>query len=284
VTNNIVGHVSPLPIWDTVQIPSPDNPSRLVVVTRVEQSSRTPHVVTTSGRIYLRSPAGSAPVTEKSDIDALVARGTRGAADADRRANQLHQGAPGASLIRPSSGAPYVIQVAAVPSPAIGDAHIEILTVNGFDAAGAILTSFPFRLLESKELAEDGVLLARGHTGGERFTDGALFLRQEVTGSYLYVGLVGATVRAVLEGLDQMRPQVHQALIDVRIIGAQSLRVDEDGSGRSPGPAFGTQLWTWARQIPTHETARHSAAAEIMRRVWRVAGDHRGLEPESPPA
>ena len=51
VTHNVVGHVSPLPIWDTVQIPSPDDPSRFVVVTRGEQSGRTPHIVTTSGRI-----------------------------------------------------------------------------------------------------------------------------------------------------------------------------------------------------------------------------------------
>lgn len=85
VSDCIMGHVSPLPTWDTVAIASPDAPERLIVVTRVEESVNTPHLVVRTGRIYVRNPAGSDPVSDRATLDTLIARGRQARTARDRR-------------------------------------------------------------------------------------------------------------------------------------------------------------------------------------------------------
>ena len=141
VSDCIVGHVSPLPVWDSVQIDSPDVPGRLVVITRVEASHRTPHIVARTGRVYVRNPAGSDPVTDKATLDALIARGTGGAEACASRAALIHAERPASDLLSPPPDAVFV-DLVAVPSPPLADgAFGSLLTHAGYLASSSIFPS-----------------------------------------------------------------------------------------------------------------------------------------------
>lgn len=281
VSDCIVGHVSPLPTWDTKQIPSPDNSQNLVVVTRIELSHRTPHLLARNGRIYLRNPAGSDPVTDKATLDGLIERGTEGNGLAERRVDILHGLRPGFELLPSTAGRPYVIQIAAVPSPPVGsDAGSELLTQSGHAQAGSVFQHPSVRGLTPKALREDRVLLAVGDLAAARFTDGSIFVCSQTPSSYFGVDPFVDLIRGVLQAAALQSPSVHQVYLDVRILDAAPCRIDPSGLGREPSArAIGASLWPWAVETGTDPAAAERTALAYGRRLWRTVGDDRGLEP-----
>jgi hypothetical protein len=281
VSDCVVGHVSPLPVWDTTQIASPDDATRFVVVTRVEPSSRTPHLLTRSGRIYLRSPAGSDPVKDKATLDALVARGAEGTGIAESRADSLHGLNPGAELRVAPDGVSHRIQIAAVPSPQYGDeAFLSLMSVSGRKGAGSVFQHPAVRGLVPRAHLEDHVSLAVGGQAAARFTDGSIFFSSLQRGSYLGVDPLVDLIRGVLGAAELQSPSVHQVFLDVRILSAQACPVDPSGLGTScSSRPLGKDFWTWAIETGTSPDARERTALALGRRLWRAVGDDRGLEP-----
>jgi hypothetical protein len=281
VSDCVVGHVSPLPIWDTVSLSSPDAPDRRVVVTRVEASARTPHMLSRNGVIYVRNPAVSDPVRDKATLDALVARGSHGVLSAGMRADFLHSNAPGTEWFLPGMRYSYAVQIAVVPSPPLEDgATLDLLTQSGMKTAGQVFAHPSVRGLAPKALAEDRVLLASGLRVAARFTDGAIFVCDRSESSYVGVKQVVDLIAGVLAAAGYQQPAVHQVLLDVRLINAGPCHVDEDSTGRNPSSrALAVSLWQWQEETGTESRAAHRAASMCGRRLWRAVGDPRGLEP-----
>jgi hypothetical protein len=282
VSDCIVGHVSPLPAFDTVQIPSPDDTTKYVVVTRVEASENTPHMLTRNGRIYLRGPAGSDLVTDKATLDTLISRGGHGTEVVNRRADTLHSVRHGADLL-PDGGC--FVAIAVVPYPSLsGGALDDIVTASGFDRAGSVFAHPAVRGTKPHSFGEDHVVVVGGGLAGARYTDGSIYLQGVVPGSYLSVDLVADLARASLAASSYQVPAVHQVVLDVRILGAQYLKLDPDGVGRDPAARqFGVGLWPFTRVTGTSTAAIDQIAAEMARRLWRTTGDPRGLEPARVP-
>jgi hypothetical protein len=281
VSDCVVGHVSPLPIWDTVSLASPDATDRRVVVTRVEASGRTPHVLSRNGVIYVRNPAGSDPVRDKATLDALVTRGSHGALSTGLRADSLHSNAPGTELFHPGIPYSYAVQIAVVPSPPLEDgAALDLLTQSGMNTAGRVFTHPSVRGLAPKSLGEDRVMLASGLQVAARFVDGAIFVCERSQSGYVGAKQLVDLISGVLGAASYQHPPVHQALLDVRLINASQCRVDEDSTGRNPSArALAVTLWPWRLETGTEIEAAHHAAATCGRRLWRAVGDTRGLEP-----
>jgi hypothetical protein len=281
VSDCVVGHVSPLPTWDTVQIPSPDEPGRVVVAARVESSAQTPHLLARNGRIYLRNPGGSDPVTDKATIDALVARGTAGPTSVYRRADEIHGASPGAELLD-TGAAPYVTQIVAVPFPPLGEGSLaNLLTRSGRAGSGSIFTTPAVLGLKPIYHREDRVILVGGLQVAARYTDGTIFLRAASASSYLGVTPFADLIRGVLSASGLQIPPAHQVFLDVRVLGSQSRRLDEDGTGMNMSSLpLAVDLWQWTRLTGTADPSREQTAVAFGRRLWRAVGDPRGLEPE----
>lgn len=283
VGDYIVGHVSPLPAWDTVAIDSPDESDRLVVATRVEKSFRTPHILSKNGRIYIRTPAGSVPVSDKATLDSLVARGSAGSDLARSRADNLHQTRPGGRLLIDRVPDPWTLQIAAVPSPEIVDlGAASLVSESGYRAAGAIFTHPAVSGVRPKLLMETGVALVAGRQAISRSNDGSIFLREDFDGNYVGVKQITDRVAGVLQALSDQRPQVYQAFVDVRLLTGNPRRLDEDGSGASPTTeAINESLWSWSAEVQTHLESRQQVTEQLGRRLFRLVGDQRGFEPGS---
>jgi len=279
VSDGVVGHVSPLPTWNTIQVGSPDVKGRLIVITRVEASDSTPHILARNGRIYLRNPAGSDPVTDKATIDALIARGTGGTGVARRRADEIHGASPAADLLMVPPGDPFLVQIAAVPSPPLGDdALADLLSTSGRASAGGVFSHPAVRGMKPIEHREDRVHLVGGFQVAARYTDGSIFLRFASSDSYLGVGPFSRLVKGVLKACAYQVPPAHQVLLDVRVVSAQARRLDEDGTGRlaSVRP-LGVELWQWTELTGTSDAAADRTSGAIGSRLWRAVGDSRGL-------
>lgn len=284
VTDCIVGHVSPLPAWDTVQIASPDAPSTVVLATRVEPSPTTPHLLTRNGRIYVRTPGGSDPVRDKATLDGLVTRGVGGIHTAEGRADAIHTHSGGSAFVQPR-GNEYAIQVVVTPTPSLGeDALAALLTPSGRATSTDVFGHPAVRGMRVIGHHEDRVDFVGGKQIGTRYTDGSVFVRHESAGAYLGVVPFGQLVEGTLAASAGQRPPAHRVLLDVRIINAADRHLDEDGSGRASvstrNRPLGVDLWRWRLVTGTGDDARVRTAAAFQRRLWRAVGDDRGLEPE----
>lgn len=285
VSDNIVGHISPLPAWDTVVIDSPDDPTRRVVVTRVEPSVRTPHLVTKTGTIYVRAPNESQPIKDKASLDALVSRGRSGTDLAPYRARRILREA---SLLQPADlpeGRLCLVEIAAVPSPALADQTLSVLTPDGkarshevFDASGLYLLAN----LRSFDLREDGVDYRNRHVVAGRRTDGSIYARTWWVDRYVSA----PTIRDLLEGMlavsASQRPSVHQVFLLLQLSGARGRVLTTAEIGGSYA-LFKQDTWEWSGEVGTDSGSRGLVPAEIVRRLWRHLGSPQGLERDPMP-
>lgn len=279
VGDNIVGHVSTLPVWDTVQIESPDAPTRYVVVTRIEPSERTPHLVMQTGKIYVRTPAGSDPVHDKATLDRLVERGRDGRAKADARAAALHAASPGAGLLGDPGGSPYVVSVAVVPSQGRPD-DFHLLTKPGYEEAAAIYSGDTIAGGRPKRLTEDSVVSVAGLQALTRFVDGAVFMRELFLGNYIGIDPITDRIRDLVQAARSQEPPVREAVVDVRVASPHALQLDPDGRGTAPTTRqLSTGNWEWIGELATDEDTVARVAAALGRRLYRTVGDPRGHEP-----
>jgi hypothetical protein len=282
VSDNIVGHISPLPAWDTVVIDSPDDPTRRVVVTRVEPSVRTPHVVTKTGTIYVRVPNESQPIKDKASLDALVSRGRSGTDLAPYRARRILREASLLQLADLPEGRLCVVEIAAVPSPALADQTLSILTPDGkarshevFDASGLSLLAN----LRSFDLREDGVDYRNRLVVAGRRTDGSIYARLW----WARTPVPAPTIRDLLDGMlavsASQRPPVHQVFLLLQLSGVRGRALTTAEIGGSYA-LFKQDTWEWSGEVGTDIGSRGLVPAEIVRRLWRHLGSPQGLEPD----
>jgi hypothetical protein len=171
--DRIVQSISPLPVWDAVRVDSPDHPSRPILVMKIEPSPVTPHVVTTSGRIYVRTPNACDPVRDRATIDVLVTRGTRGPDELE---------ASWASLLAtpwqhvPPTGGSWTMVIGALPFPPIGARHGGLLTSSGY-SDGALPFATDSGRPRVTRMLEEGVLYEQGDAEIVLKTDGAVMYR-----------------------------------------------------------------------------------------------------------
>src|SRR5262245_53997081 len=79
IGNMIRDGVSPLPAWFPMQVASPDDPTRVVLVVKVPRAARTPHVHRQTGHVYFRSARGTNdPIKDQANLNRLVAEGREG--------------------------------------------------------------------------------------------------------------------------------------------------------------------------------------------------------------
>jgi len=131
-----------------------------------------------------------------------------------------------------------------------------------------------------KRLLRDGVTLVAGSQAASRFTDGAVFLREAMEGSYIGTRPLSARVAGILSASAEQRPAVHQAFLDFRLISANARPMDPDGLGREPSARpLTSPLWESKEEVGTSVSAAQEAGARIERRLWRTVGDTRGFEP-----
>ena len=247
VSDWVVGHISPLPAWDAVSVDSPDRPGRPVVVVRVEESTSTPHIVTSSGTIYRREPAGSYPVKDGATLDVLIRGGVSGTDYARSRADKVHGAHWGAQDGWPPSA--WVVRVALVPMPAVGPAALAgLLTRAGMAGAAEVFTEEGWRDLRPLRLAEDHVMFVGGYAIGARYTDGTLFAARAWPTSYVGAESIYVCAAHLLAAAGA-QAGVHQVLMDLRLWGADKLYLTPTitgGSGHPAGP-IAQSPWEWSR-------------------------------------
>jgi hypothetical protein len=125
------------------------------------------------------------------------------------------------------------------------------------------------------------VILIGGLEVAARYTDGTIFLRAASASSYLGVTPFADLIRGVLSGSGLQIPPAHQVYLDVRVLGSQARRLDEDDTGMHMSSLpLGVDLWQWAELTTTADPGREQTAVAFGRRLWRAVGDTRGLEPE----
>ena len=189
---------------------------------------------------------------------------------------------PGAELLIQPPGTPYLIQVAAVPSPLLPDGVIAtLMTQSGVQSAGSV-SPIP-------ACGSDRPHVRRGH----RAPDSRPARSRQVHGRHaLRARALCISVRrrrcVVRPGgghpqaAELQRPAVHQALLDVRLtVTSGGMHLDQDGAGnRVSHGTLPAGTWRWAGEVATHGNARTRVASSIVRRLRRSVGDARGLEPE----
>src|SRR6266571_644179 len=154
VRDVVVGHISPMAVWDAVSRPSPDDPARHVLVVRVESSDQTPHVVTATGQIYQRTGSGCTPVRDKATIDQLVARGVGREARLVNRVEELLQ----TPQIRKAQPEGWRIDIASIPTPPVGLAYRSIITRAGYRSSGEVFPPIGGARPSAARPLEDGVV------------------------------------------------------------------------------------------------------------------------------
>src|SRR5262245_28999823 len=95
IGNMIRDGVSPLPAWFPMQVASPDDPTRVVLVVKVPRAARTPHVHRQTGHVYFRSARGTNdPIKDQATLNRLVDQGREGNAQVNVRLEALAAEAP----------------------------------------------------------------------------------------------------------------------------------------------------------------------------------------------
>ena len=275
----IVGHISPLPVWDAAAVPSPDDPTRPVLVMRIEESGRPPHVVTTSGKHYIRTPSACDPIKDRATLDALYARGQSGRSLAQTRLGEL-VALPGDRTPRAEE---WAVVIVVVPDPYVGDSAFPYLLDREWrTTARALLEPENIHPLT---LLEDGILVAGG--GGWEATiaeDGAIRARW-VLGPSVLAGYsqtvpanwLGHLIDLLLRAQSRLQPAVRQARLLVKISSELPLSVIEDvpGYGRLPSDRRLPSVWRREAQTLTEEPHSERTRDAILRRLWRAAGVER---------
>lgn len=284
IKDQVVGHVSSLPVWDAVSVTSPDNPPAKVAVVRVEASDQTPHVVTDSGIIYQRTPGGSDPVKDKATIDQLVARGSGVQARLSGRIVELCRTPLVKSAWAAEAG--WRLEVAAIPVPSILRSHSAILTKSGYEAAGAVFQGLPSGAPIPVRPMEDGVLLRSDRYEVARYDDGSVYGRLIIPPNYadkpVGAHIIRAMLVTLLDGQARFEPPVRQSYVWVQLSGILGKGMSDEwapGGWVSDG-VFTADSWTYGEQLTTTRESAEALADQIRRRLWRNVGE-RVFDPEA---
>jgi Putative DNA-binding domain len=284
VKDAIIGHVSPLPAWGVVVVEDPDDPGRVVIVVRTQASARTPHIVTSSGVIYQRSPAGSDPIRDAATVRDLAERGRSGSSWINTRREEVRRLVP---VRHPDTHQHHwTLEVVSVPSPPVEAPSTTLLTRTGYQTAGGVFQGDYLSRSRPDRLLEDGVLLRTGTADVAVFTDGVAYLHALINGepeTPVSPEIVRTLTRELVAGQAQLRPPVWQAAAWIRVGCIADRRVQDNFRG------FGLELsegvlqgdaWIVEQELTGADTGALERDTEaIRRRLWRSVGAP-GFEPE----
>jgi len=272
VANNVVAHLSPLPVWEVFCVPSPENSERDVVVVKVPYSKRAPHVDTNTGRIYQRSPGGtSAPISDRASLDILVRRGQNEEAAIAARADALFATRPphrlGATTLSVSK---YQYGIVSVPVPLGAFQQRGLFTERQAGEVASRLSSASGYLSgwSNITLGENGVRFS-ANWGVELtlFRDGTLecFLRKEENS--VAMTMLTGVAREVLAAQGNLLTPAREAHLFVRF-GSIDVKLIEHGMGGAHRDA--PSLWEFDALAACADP--RPVVGEFERRLWRAAG------------
>jgi hypothetical protein len=284
VKDAIIGHVSPLPAWDVAVVESPDDPHRVVVVIRTQASARTPHILTSSGVIYQRSPGGSDPVHDGATVRDLAERGRSGSSWIDIRREEVRRIVP---VRHPDTHQDHwTLEIVSVPAPPVEAPNTTLLTRTGYQTARDVFQGDFLSQARPERLLEDGVLLRTGRADVAVFTDGVAYLHAFVNGepeSPVSPEIVRTLTRELVAGQAQLRPPVWQAVVWIRVGCIADRHVQDNFRGFgvevSEGVLRGDE-WIVEQELTGADTGALERDTEaIRRRLWRAVSAP-GFEPE----
>jgi hypothetical protein len=266
--DRIVGHLSPLPVWDAVSVASPGDSSRPILAIRIEASPRPPHVVTTSGKHYIRTPSACDPITDRATLDHLFARAQIGQAAAERRAEEL--------VVLPvdeeSPEGNWTITIIAVPDPYLGDGtHGYLIGHEWRERARELFTTQGVRV-RPRQMLESGVLVDTG--GGQELvamTDGAIRARWTLGPGDSFSGYpqsvpaawLGSLIDDVLRAQARLRPTVLQSRLSVLLSGVSGMSVITGDYGQVTIPSPGRLPSVWSRETLTLTEEPHAGRTRM---------------------
>jgi hypothetical protein len=264
---------------------------KTVIVIRVFESSDTPHVVTDTGAIYVRTSSGKTPVSEQRLLLELGRRGQVAKLEASRRLSLGPEGQPliRAELTTPNeliSGTSIAVTVLATPFTVTPHFNSWGVAASGADTCRRLAGELG-RRLSVANLDEEDESRARGHTAwwsggaGIRMSGRAVVDSGGVVGAKLDRGLGDAsislgTIRT--RYLDPLVDVVASALEEAEALGrAEWHAIVEFPStmkiGGVPNPNF--HRWHASRELPIPATSaeRQQVAASFGRELARQAGE-----------
>jgi hypothetical protein len=270
IANNIVGHVSPLPAWEVIEVPTPTG-SGCVVAVRVDASRRTPHILCTSGVVYARSPGGTSdPVKDRASLDLLVERGRAGDAAVSERAKDLFERIP---ALEPGRG--WHFTVVTVPLPYGSAFQRDLLTRQGYQGAqyhfrGGILVNGAIDGVE-----EEGVRLRFGQAKVGLYQDGALWLSFSLPTDFVPATPLARLVVDLLVTQRRLPTPAYETRVVFRLDTEVDMdlreRIDPPRGAVSPSPA--PRRWKWMSDVSLgSNSAIAGVADEFRRRIWRATG------------
>lgn len=269
IVNNIIGHLSPLPDWTPVVVPSPNVPNSSVVVIKVHESRRAPHVHCKSGKIYLRSPGGTSdPVKDRATLDRIIEKGLLGKQLVRDRIKSV------AALVAPPKVG-WQFSLISVPLP-YGSAHLPtLLTQQGYLDAPAL---FRGQLLISANTAgveQDAVLLRFGPTSFARILqDGTIHVWWDCDNELVPVKSVVQIVLDAVRTQRSFRSPVHEVMLSVELrqaLGKRLTETFEHSFGRTSEQTI-PDPWSWEAETSTLEEGLQRAVTSFQKRLWRSTG------------
>ncbi len=277
VANNIIEQVSPLPSWEPFVVESPTAAPRVVLVVKVPPSRRTPHIVTTSGRIYQRSPGGTSdPIRDRATLDLLVRRGLDGERAVRERAEHHLQDfvlQDPISFYLGSTEASFV--VVAVPTPFGSAPQVGLLTSSGYLGSPALFV--PGSILTDGHpvgMVEEGVRLDFGSDARVLvLQDGTLTLAWRGRHPFLPVPTMARMLGDLLAAQRRLHPPVHESRVFVLLQTGGQVHLSERMDARVPGRNVTAPIrWRWETDAVTAGESLRDAMEEFSRRLWRAAG------------
>jgi len=279
VSNLIVGHVSPIPAWRIQVLPCPNDPSRDVLVVRVEESSRPPHIV--GGRIYVRTPGGaSEPLRDRATMDRLIDKGREGQRFVEVRLRELEKVSEAQAECEG-----WTFSVIAVPLP-VGSGLRELLTQAGYgDAAAGFRGELLGGEVSRRELLEDAVELTFNLAMVRLFEDGAVCAVTVPAGPLGFVSeedardvevpRLSALVRETLQY--QAGRGIGECAVSVVLRSDREMRlmrhiwgtIVQKHSASKPPP----NPWRWIGTTATDANGVDAFVGRMEARLWRSAGE-----------
>jgi hypothetical protein len=271
VNNLVLGHISPLPAWEPIVVPSPTTGSPVVVV-RVPRSTRGPHVLCKNGAIYLRSPGGSSdPISDRATLDVLIARGRTAGARVAERIADFH-------TVPESPVAPgeWCFSAVAVPLPYGGAPQSWLLTRSGCESAPHLfMPSSYLPDCKGTELLEDGVALDFGSCRMAIFTDGTVHIWWETPRNDKTIpvpALMGTLIELFVVQSRKFDPPVHEIALDVWLQAADVTLREGSFDYPSGRRAMAPRRWRARDEGSTIGKAVVKPVGRLTRRLWRTAG------------
>lgn len=266
VSDNVVGHISPLPGWEVMPFPAAQD-GKVVVVVRVQESWATPHIVTDSGSIYLRSPGGtSEAITDRATLDRVIERGRRGEEAILARIRAVQR--------RPESQTPWRLLVTSVPLP-YGSAHQRTLFTKAHYEDARLVFHPADTLLRDPQIEgveEEAVRIDFVNARGWVYEDGVIQVVYGWDTATVSVPILADVMVRVPLAQRRLTSPVHAARVVVRFEAEEGVSLSEAWRIEGyHGPA--PRCWEWSDDVPVGSPEGIDLLSRrFQARLWRSIG------------